>query len=216
MGHGGLPPFEWDGAGDDRGRVASGRNLSSIAATLQRARSTVMRELVRNGWRSDLRKGAIAGGYRCVAADRRARVLAGKARLEEKLKADSPLWKTVLMHLEQGLSPVQIARILARMDDPIRLSHETIYTALYAMPRGHLRAEALNMRRHKHKARRTSRASTRKSKSIPDMTLIDQRPSEVAERLVPGHWEGDLIIGKGNLSQVGVLIERHCSWPQLS
>lgn len=188
--------------------LRAGRSASAIAAGLQRARSTVSRELVRNGWRSNLRKGAIAGGYRCVAADRRARVLAGKPRLERKLQADRPLWKTLLNHLEQGLSPVQIARTLARMDDPIRLSHETIYTALYAMPRGHLRAEVLDLLRRRHKARRTSRASSRKSKSIPDMTLIDERPSEVAARLVPGHWEGDLIIGKGNLSQVGVLVER--------
>jgi IS30 family transposase len=188
--------------------LRAGRNPSSIASVLNRARSTVTREILRNGWQRNPRKGAIAGGYRCVAADRRARVLAGKARCERKLEADSALWKSVLIHLEQGLSPVQIASTLARMDDPIRLSHETIYTALYAMPRGHLRAEVLDLLRRQHKARRSSRANTKKSKSIPDMTLIDQRPSEVEARLIPGHWEGDLIIGKANLSQVGVVVER--------
>src|ERR1700753_2100717 len=155
--------------------LRAGRNPSSIATVLSRARSTVTREIVRNGWTRNPRKGAIAGGYRCIAADRRARVLACKARCERKLKADSPLWKSVLIHLEEGLRPGAIASTLARLDDPIRLSHETIYTALYAMPRGHLRAELLDLLRRQHKARRTSRASTKKSKSIPDMTLIDQR-----------------------------------------
>ena len=187
--------------------LRAGRNPSSIASVLNRARSTVTREILRNGWQRNPRKGAIAGGYRCVAADRRARVLAGKARCERKLKADSALWKSVLIHLEQGLSPVQIASTLARMDDPIRLSHETIYTALYAMPRGHLRAEVLDLLRRQHKARRSSRANTKKSKSIPDMTLIDQRPSEVEARLIPGHWEGDPVAGSRG-TFIATLVER--------
>ena len=76
------------------------------------------------------------------------------------------------------------------------------------MPRGQLRASLLDLLRRRHKARRPARAKNRRGHSIPDMTLIDQRPVEVAMRLVPGHWEGDLIIGKGNLSQVGTLVER--------
>jgi transposase, IS30 family len=185
-----------------------GRSPSSIAADMNRARSTVTREILRNGWKREPRKGTIAGGYRCVTADRRARVLAGKARRKRKLQADTPLWIVLLKHLKLGLSPVQIASTLARMDDPIQLSHETIYTALYAMPRGHLRAKLLNQLRRRHKERRTTPAGGKRSKSIPDMTLIDQRPAEVDARLVPGHWEGDLIIGKRNMSQVGVLVER--------
>jgi IS30 family transposase len=94
------------------------------------------------------------------------------------------------------------------MTDPVRLSHEAIYSALYAMPRGQLRASLLELLRRRHKARRPARGKNSRSRSIPDMTLIDQRPAAVAKRLVPGHWEGDLIIGKGNLSQVGVLVER--------
>jgi IS30 family transposase len=76
------------------------------------------------------------------------------------------------------------------------------------MPRGQLRASLLELLRRRHKARRPARGKNSRSRSIPDMTLIDQRPAEVADRLIPGHWEGDLIIGKGNLSQVGVLVER--------
>ena len=185
-----------------------GRRAAEIAACLKRARSTVSREMRRNGWRAQLRKSAIAGGYRCLVADRRARVLGGKARRQRKLVAGNQLWITMLEHLHRGLSPVQIASTLARMRDPVRLSYEAIYTALYAMPRGQLRASLLELLRRRHKARRPARGKNSRSRSIPDMTLIDQRPAEVADRLIPGHWEGDLIIGKGNLSQVGVLVER--------
>jgi IS30 family transposase len=95
------------------------------------------------------------------------------------------------------------------MDTPVRLSHETIYPTLYAMPRGELRSGLLKLMRRKHHARRPQRGKRGPVKPpIPEMTLIDERPTEVEERLLPGHWEGDLIIGKGNLSQVGVLVER--------
>lgn len=95
------------------------------------------------------------------------------------------------------------------MESPIRISYEAIYTALYAMPRGALREQALAQLRRGHKGRRRRACSQpRRNKAIPDMVLIDQRPAEVAERLVPGHWEGDLLIGKGNRPQVGTLVER--------
>jgi transposase, IS30 family len=189
-------------------QLSHGRRPAGIAAELKRARSTITREIRRNGWRAKLRKGSIAGGYRSVAADRRARVLSVKARRPRKLEPDNQLWMTMLEHLRKGLSPVQIASTLARMADPVRLSHETIYTALYAMPRGQLRASLLDLLRRRHKARRPARGKSKRNWSIPDKTLIDQRPVEVQMRLVPGHWEGDLIIGKGNLSQVGTLVER--------
>jgi IS30 family transposase len=189
-------------------QLSHGRRPARIAAELKRARSTITREIRRNGWRAKLRKGSIAGGYRSVAADRRARVLSVKPRRPRKLKAGNQLWMTMLRHLRRGLSPVQIASTLARMADPVRLSHEAIYTALYAMPRGQLRASLLDLLRRRHKARRPARGKNGRSHSIPDMTLIDRRPMEVNERLIPGHWEGDLIIGKGNLSQVGILVER--------
>jgi transposase, IS30 family len=195
-------------------QLAEGMRPGAIARGLQRARSTVLREIRRNGWQSPAelaRRGSsrIAGGYRCVLADRRARVLAAKPRMLRKLRMGNPLWIMVVDHLRQGLSPAQIASTLARMPDPVRLSYETIYTALYAMPRGQLRCRLLGQMRRRHRARRARRGKEGRSKpSIPNMTLIDQRPLEVQMRLVPGHWEGDLIIGKGNLSQVGTLVER--------
>jgi IS30 family transposase len=186
----------------------------AIASSLSRARSTILREVRRNGWRSVGELAAdgrirLAGGYRCLIAERRARVLATKARVARKLIVGNPLWVAVTDRLSQGLSPAQICSTLGRMAEPMRLSHETIYTALYAMPRGELRSRVLTQMRRRHRARRPRRSQQGRSKpSIPDMVLIDQRPEDVEKRLIPGHWEGDLIIGKGNHSQIGTLIER--------
>ena len=94
------------------------------------------------------------------------------------------------------------------MPTPVRLSYETIYTAFYAMPRGQLRASVLALLRRRH-PQRGARSPDRHHRPFLDaMTLIDERPAEVAERIVPGHWEGDLIKGKMNRSRVGTLVER--------
>ena len=190
-----------------------GLRPSVIAQGLLRSRSTVTREMGRNGWKADpaVQHGRrrIAGGYRSIPAHRRARSLAAKPRVVRKLGPETALWALVADHLRTGLSPTQIASTLARMPDPVQLSAETIYTALYAMPRGQLRASLLALTRRGHQARRTQRRKAGPRKPpIPDMVLIDQRPLEVQMRLIPGHWEGDLIIGKGNRSQVGTLVER--------
>jgi len=189
-------------------QLTLGLSPAAIADGLSRSRSSIVRELRRNGWRPRS-PARIAGGYRALLADRRCRHLRGRPPVERKLQAGNRLWITMLEHLRQGLSPSQIARTLALMPVPLRLSHETIYTALYAMPRGELRGSLLELLRHGHKARRTRRSKKdRRNQAIPNMTLIDQRPVEVQMRLIPGHWEGDLIIGKGNRSQVGTLVER--------
>ena len=146
-------------------QLSLGMKPAAIARGLLRARSTVLRELRRNGWRSDAEvarraKLRIAGGYRCVVADRRARALAVKPRVARKLTPGNPLWGAVVDHLRQGLSPAQIARTLARMPDPVRLSCETIYTAFYTMPRGQLRSSLLALMRLRHHARRPHRGKT--------------------------------------------------------
>jgi len=184
---------------------------SAIARSLGRPPTTVLRELGRNGWKADERcdRPRVTGGYRSLAAGRRARRLAAKPRVPAKMTPGSAVWELVIRHLRQGLSPAQIARTLARMPDPVRLSYETIYNSLYAMPRGQLRSSVLKLMRRHHHARRPQRGSKGPRKPpIPEMVLIDQRPDEASERLIPGHWEGDLIIGKGNRSQVGVLVDR--------
>ena len=194
-------------------QLEMGWSPAAIAAGLQRARSSVTREMARNGWmpepavrgRGRPRK---AGGYRAARAQERAAELAANPRLERKMPPGSPLFDHVVAHLRRGLSPEQIAFTLRSMPEPVRLSHETIYTALYAMPRGQLRARVLTLLRRAHMQRRKRSAGQDRRGKIANMTLIDARPSEIQERLVPGHWEGDLIKGRRNQSQVGTLVER--------
>jgi IS30 family transposase len=148
------------------------------------------------------------GGYLARTAHRRAQRLRALPRVARKLIPGTPLWQLVIQHLRRGLSPAQIASTLARMPDPVRLSYETIYTAFYAMPRGQLRARVLALLRRRH-PQRGARSPARHQRPFLDaMTLIDQRPAEVDERIVPGHWEGDLIKGALNRSRVGTLVER--------
>jgi IS30 family transposase len=204
--------------GEERAMIQMHLSLGTcrgkIAFYLGRSRSTVTRELARNGWerpkilpRSG--KKLMAGGYSCGNADRRAAKLTAVPRVASRLIPGTPLWVLMEKHLRRGLSPAQIARTLARMPNPVQLSRETIYTALYAMPKGELRASLLELMRRRHKTKRTQQGKNKiNNGSIPEMISIDLRPIEVQMRLVPGHWEGDLIIGKGNQSQVGTLVER--------
>jgi len=185
----------------------------AIARGLNRAASTIKRELDRNGWQASVEprkrgRPLLAGGYRLHAAQARACLLASKPRVMRKLVVGSPLWHHVIDWLGRGLSPEQVEGTLSRMQEPIRISHETIYTSIYAMPRGELRTEVIALLRKSHKTRRPRARGEDRRGLIPNMTSIDERPIEVAERLVPGHWEGDLIKGSANRSQVGTLVER--------
>ena len=114
-------------------QLGFGMKPGAIAVGLLRSRSTITREIKRNGWRpSSIHCGrpTIAGGYRAVQSNRRAQRLAGKPRVARRLAPGTDLWNIVVDHLRQGLSPAQIASTLARMPDPVRLSHETIYPLL--------------------------------------------------------------------------------------
>ena len=93
-------------------------------------------------------------------------------------------------------------------DKLLCVSHETIYCAVYAMPRGTLRTELVGLLRKSHKTRLPRTRGTARKGCVPNMKLIDLRPPEVAARIVPGHWEGDLIKGAMNRSSVGTLVER--------
>jgi IS30 family transposase len=129
-------------------------------------------------------------------------------RVERRLIPGTPLWSIVVAHLRRRLSPAQIASTLARMPTPVRISHETLYATFYAMPRGELRASVLRLLRRK-RPQRGARSPERHQRAFLDaMTLIDHRPQEVDQRIVPGHWEGDLIQGAMNRSRVGTLVER--------
>ena len=143
--------------------------LRAIARSVQRSPSTVTRELARNGWTCPgsrpIKRGRppVAGGYRAAAADRRARQRAATPRCSSRLATDGPLWPSVEDLLRQRHSPEQIAGILARMhtDSPtLQASHETIYTAIYAMPRSELRSALIACLRQSRKTRRPRARST--------------------------------------------------------
>ena len=122
------------------------------------------------------------------------------------------MFEHVAASLRGGWSPLQIAGRLGRMeqgDHPGRISHESIYTALYALPRGELRRELLAaLRQGRQNRRPRSRGIDRRQGFISDDIRIAERPEDVTGRLIPGHWEGDLIKGAANRSAVGTLVER--------
>jgi transposase, IS30 family len=197
-------------------QLSLGCKLRAIARSLQRAPSTISRELRRNGWSGQPfvqpagRTPNCIHGYEHSAAHARARQLAAKPRTPRKLIAGehSPLWQRIYAGLRRGLSPEQVSSTLRQMDSPQRISHETIYTAIYLMPKGELRTEVLALLRKARSGRRPRSQGQDRRGQLRYMNSIKDRPPEVDERLVPGHWEGDLIKGAGNKSQVGTLVER--------
>jgi len=118
----------------------------------------------------------------------------------------------VFEHLDKRWTPEQIAKRLKKlypMDMTMRISHESIYSYLYLWPRGELRKIVLKCLRRKHKYRRKYGKGRRtRSCVIQDFISIEERPKEVADRIIPGHWEGDLLMGHNNASALGVLVER--------
>ncbi len=197
--------------------LEQGCTLRAIALSVQRAPSTISRELKRNGWCNPAtlppKRGRppVAGGYRAPAAQQRADALARAPRSAPRLAPDGPLWGHVVRLLRACHSPEQIAGILRRMhpDQPsLQVSHETIYTALYAMPRGELRSELIACLRQGRKSRRPRARGEDRRGTIPNMVSIHLRPPGVDERVIPGHWEGDLIKGARNASAIGTLVER--------
>jgi IS30 family transposase len=176
-----------------------GESFTAIAARLGRSTSTVSREVNANGGRDD---------YRAW----RAHDLAwAQARRPKPAKLDdSRLADQVTGWLEQWWSPEEIARRLRIEfpDDPMMwVSHETIYQSIYVQGRGQLSRElARCLRTGRAQRRPRHRAQTRGR--IPNMVMISERPAEADDRAVPGHWEGDLIIGKNGRSAVGTLVER--------
>jgi IS30 family transposase len=177
-----------------------GWSLRRIAASIGRNVSTVSREVKSNGGRRI---------YRPTKAQERA---ARKARRPKptKLQTNMVLRDRVIADLEQLWSPVQISKRLRLEfeDDPtMSISHETIYKSLYVQGRGELRKELARCLRTGRKTRKQHGRLETKG-SLRDMVMIGQRPAEVEDRAVPGHWEGDLILGANNRSAIGTLVER--------
>ena len=183
--------------------LAGGSSIRGIAAQIGRAPSTVCREVIANGGRSK---------YRALPADRAAQRRALRPK-RAKLASCPRLRGVVERKLEDLWSPQQIARWLAEAypnDPEMRVSHETIYQSLFVQSRGALRKE-LHACLRTGRAMRRAKAYTKRNVGqgqIRDMVMISERPAEVADRAVPGHWEGDLIFGK-KMTSIGTLVERH-------
>ncbi len=206
--------------------LEQGWTQRAIARCVQRAPSSISRELNRNGWSNPAtapkKRGRppVAGGYRAPLTQQCASMLARTAQYPSRLAQDGPLWTHVERLLRACHSPEQIAGILQRMhpDQPkLQVSHETIYapkevplgdTALYAIPRGTLRSELIACLRQARKRRRPRARGEDCRGQIPEMTSIHLRPPEISERVIPGHWEGNLIKGARNASSIGTLVER--------
>ena len=182
--------------------LATGQSLRAVAQAIQRAPSTLSRELTRQ------RTSPVT--YRAVPAHQRAQRWAHQLRKPRTLAVHARLRAAVLHLLAHRWSPEQIAHGLPQRypDDPtMRISHEAIYTYLYVLPSGALKRELARSLRHRHRFRRPHKVRL-SSRPIQDLVSIDERPTEVADRTVPGHWEGDLLVGHANASALGTLVER--------
>ena len=191
---------------EDRAVIAAGlrRSLSytDIGVLIDRDKSVVCREVARN-------RGA-DGSYWGPVAHRAAHQRRRRTK-EFKLVANPALCRRIEGWMDEGWSPRLIARMLKvehgsnRME---RVEHETIYQALYVQTRGRLRADLHKQLSLKRRKRRPQGGARRGTTRYAEAFKISQRPPEVADRAVPGHWEGDLIVGTGSASAVGTLVER--------
>jgi len=185
--------------------LAIGESISQIAKDLERHKSTISREVHQAGmnrWK-----------YRANRSHRRSLKYARRRRGGKyKLLSNQKLWTVIEALLRKRWSPEQIVNRIHKeypFDDAMRISHEAIYSYLYVLPKGELKKELLACLRRNHKRRYKQGVRNRPSCGRPkDMVLIDERPKDIEDRLVPGHWEGDLILGKNCQSMLGTLVER--------
>jgi transposase, IS30 family len=190
--------------------VAAGWSIRAIAAELGRAPSTVCREVNANGGRRR---------YRALPADRAADRRALRPK-RTKLARCPRLRRAVEAKLEDNWSPEQISSWLADAhphDPEMQVSHETIYQSLFVQGKGALRKElhtCLRSGRAMRRAKAYSKASHVGAGKLKNMVMISERPAEVADRAVPGHWEGDLIFGK-KMTAIATLVERRSRYVML-
>lgn len=188
--------------------LSQGESLCEIAGHLGRSVSTLSREIRRNVGNPEK--------YRAVLAQCAAR----RRRFVRKRKLDQypRLREYVFAKLALRWSPEQIAQVLQRdfsRDEEMQISHEAIYTYLYVLPRGELKKTLVGYLRQERKTRRKRTGLKELRGQIPEMISIEERPAEVADRSVPGHWEGDLLMGRRHQSALGTLVERKTRWVYL-
>jgi IS30 family transposase len=182
--------------------LAAGCSMREIARHLQRAPSSISREVARH---------AGLHGYRAVIADERAWRRARRPK-QCLLARHEALRQLVTQKLLIDWSPQQISgwlKLAYPDDETLRVSHETIYRSLFVQARGALKKELTAHLRRRRALRRSRNASTHPSKrgQIEDAVCISERPAQVEDRAVPGHWEGDLLCGTPS-SQIATLVER--------
>ncbi len=179
-------------------------SFRAIAKALGRNVSTVSREIRAGGCNKYT--------YRAVKAQNRARRNSSKRKAGQHKLNDRPgLWMYIRRKLKKKWSPRQIAEELEKdypLDMTMRISPEAIYTYIYILPRGSLKKELTSCLRQNRQRRHKQARGVQMERKIEDMLSIEERPKEVEDRIIPGHWEGDLIVGKNNRSALGTLVER--------
>jgi IS30 family transposase len=192
--------------------LAIGKSIVGISNELGRHRTTIYREIKRNR--------GIAG-YRAFSASRRAEAAAGSRRRgKTRLSQDLQLRDYVLQKLKQQWSPRAISermKIEYPLEMGMRISHEAIYRYIYVLPRGELKRTLIQALRQEHAYRhkQKGKGSEETRGNITEMLSIEERPAEIEGRSVPGHWEGDLILGKNRQSALGTLVERTTRYTML-
>lgn len=192
----------------EREKISQGlwadEHFSHIAKRLGRHASSISREV----WQNVKRK---RRSYSAIKAQEAAGERKRKAGRKKKLEANLELRDYVCRKLKQEWSPEEIAMRLKMdyADDmTMRISHEAIYQYLYCLPKGELKKDLMRGLRRKRKRRLSRQSVHDRRQRIPDLISISERPEEIKDRTVPGHWEGDLIIGKRINSALGTLVER--------
>lgn len=192
---------------DEREQIVSflsqGKSLRQIALCLNRNVSTVSREV------GHFRKTGTV--YKAWLAQVCSEYLSTKRNFGSRIANNPKLHSFIVEKLKLRWSPVQISQEL-RSRHPnnkcMQASHETIYTYLYMLPKGELKKELIGYLRQKKKLRKNRKQSKDSRGKIPGMISIHERPKEVEDRIIPGHWEGDLIMGKDHKSALGTIVER--------
>lgn len=183
--------------------LAAGYSLRKISKILDRSPSSISREIRRSVVNIKF--------YRAVFAHQSAVKKRHAFRDNHKLDNNETLRQIVLYYLKKFWSPEQIAKRLKFLypnDMNMHISHETIYSFIYILPKGNLKSKLISCLRRNHKYRRRKDYNRIGCGTIQDYLSIEERPKEIADRIIPGHWEGDLIIGKRNQSCIGTLVER--------
>jgi len=191
----------------DREEISRGiwarESFADIAKRINRPTSAVSREVNGNNkykWR-----------YRAEKAQDRAEELRKQGRCPKKIDVNLKLKKYVHEKLKTEWSPEEIANRIKTdypQNEDMRISHETIYKYIYCLPRGELKKELMKGLRQERKMRQPRKYAHYRKQRIQDIISISERPKEVEERIAPGHWEGDLIVGKEHKSALGTLVER--------